>query len=228
MKLNNSNLRQIFISNLNKNIPNTRTECPSPKELLRLFRAKKSEKKKTKIIDHITNCYYCADEFEFILKALRFEKDMNQLAKKYIETKNKKVLNSRFSWRFASMVAGISILCISITAFIISNTYDNSKYRASTPSQIDLLFPEKIKVPKSSLSFQWENVKDSEYYAFELYDETLYQIWKSEKLFKTNLTLHQDVVSIFDVNKSYFWMVTAFFPNGRKIESQLKEILITE
>ena len=126
------------------------------------------------------------------------------------------------------MVAGISVLCISITAFIISNTNENSKYRTSTPSQIALLLPEKIEVPKSSLSFQWKNVKDSEYYAFELYDETLYQIWKSEKLFKTNLTLHQDVVSKLDVNKSYFWMVTAFFSNGRKIESRLKEILITE
>lgn len=228
MRLNNSNLRQIFVSNLNKNIPNSRTECPSPKELLLLFRAKKSEKKKTKIIDHITNCYHCAHEFEFILKALRFEKDMNQVAKKYIETKKTKVLTSRFSWRFASMVAGISVICISITAFIISNTYENSKYRASTPLQIDLFLPEETKVPKSFLSFKWENVKDSEYYAFELYDETLYQIWKSEKLFKSNFTLQKDVVAMLEVNKSYFWMVTAFFPNGRKIESQLKEILLIE
>jgi hypothetical protein len=228
MKLNNEKLRQIFLSNINENIPNSRKECPSPKELLRLFRAKKSEKKKTRIIDHITNCSHCAHEFEFILKALRYERDMNQVAKRFIETKKIKVLPSRISWKFASVVAGISVVCIFITVFIISNTYNTSKFRASTLPQIDLILPQERNIPKSSLFFQWENVRDSEYYTFELYDETLYQIWRSNKILKNNYTLSKDIVFRLDANNTYFWMISAFFPNGTKIESQLKEILLTE
>ena len=104
--------RQIYLSNIKESIPKTRNECPSPKQLLRLFRGKKSKKGKTKIIDHITSCYHCAHEFEFILKALRYEREMNQVTKRFIETKKIKVLPSRLSWRFTSVVAGISVVCI--------------------------------------------------------------------------------------------------------------------
>ncbi len=228
MRLNNNNLRQIFISNINKNIPNSRKGCPSPKELLRLFRTKKSGKKKDAIIDHITNCCHCAYEFEFILKSLRYEREMNQLAKEFFDTKKTKVLASRFSWKYAFVIAGISVLCIFITIFIISSEYESSKYRASALTQIGLLLPQKKSIPKSSLSFRWEEIKDSEYYTFELYDETLYQIWRSNRIFENNFTLSKDISSRLEENKTYFWMISAFFPNGRKLESQLKEILITE
>ena len=228
MKLNNKKLRQIFLSNINENIPCSRKECPSPKELLQLFRAKKSEKKKTRIIDHITNCSHCVHEFEFILRTLRYESDMNQVAKRFVETKKIKVLPSRFSWRFTSVLAGISVVCIFITVLIISSTYNTSKLRATALPQIDLISPIEKKIPKSSLFFQWDNVRDSEYYTFELYDETLYQIWRSYKIFKNNYTLSKDIISLLDTNKTYFWMISAFFPNGIKLESQLKEFLLTE
>ena len=68
MKLNNGDLRQIYLSNIKDCIPKTRNKCPSPQQLLRLFRGKTSEKKKTRIIDHITSCYHCAHDFEFIKK----------------------------------------------------------------------------------------------------------------------------------------------------------------
>lgn len=228
MKLNNSSLRQLYLSNLNENILSSRTECPSPKELLRLFRAKKSEKKKSRILDHITNCYHCAQEFKFILQVLRYEKDMNQVAKKLIETKGLKVSPSRFSWKFACALAGISFICISILAFVISNTFENSKYRASTPLQIDLILPKETTALRSALAFRWENIKDAEYYTLELYDEALYQIWESKKLINSYFTLPIDVVARMQANKSYFWMISAFFPSGRKMESQLKEIILVE
>jgi len=228
MKLNNSDLRQIYLSNIKESIPKTRNECPSPKQLLRLFRGKKSEKEKTKIIDHITSCYHCAHEFEFILKALRYEEDMNQVVQKFIETKKIRALSPRFSWRLASLIAGVSLICVIITILIIPNSYKSLKYRASTLSQINLFQPQEKNIPKSSLFFQWENIKDTEYYTFELYDETLYQIWSSNKIFKNNFMLSKNIASRLEANKTYFWMISAFFPNGRKMESQLKEIFLIE
>jgi hypothetical protein len=228
MRLNNSDLRQIFLSNFEENIPNTRNECPSPKKLLRLFRAKKSEKEKTQIIDHITSCYHCTHEFEFILKALRYEGDMNQVAQNFLETKRKKASPQRLSWRYAPLVVGISVLCVIITISVIPNSYRHLKYRTSVRSQINLFLPHEKNIPKSSLFFQWEDVKDTEYYTFELYDDTLYQIWSSNKISQNNYILLKEISSRLEANKTYFWMVSAFFPSGRKMESQLKEIFLIE
>ena len=228
MKLNNIDLRQIFLANIEVNIPSTRKECPSPKKLLRLFRAKKSEKEKTQIIDHITSCYHCTHEFELILKTLRYEEDMNQVVQNFLETKKRKAPVHRVSWRFVPLLAGISILCVIITVLVIPNRYKSLENRAFALPQVNLLLPQEKNTLKSSLFFQWEDVKDSEYYTLELYDETLYQIWTSNNIFENKYILSKEIFPRLETNKTYFWMISAFFPNGRKMESQLKEILLTE
>ena len=228
MKLNNSHIRQIFLANIKKRTSEGRKECPSPKQLLKLFRIKKSEKKKTRIIDHISNCYYCANEFEFILRALQYEKTLNNVAENLIRSKRIKVPSTKFSWKTASAIAGISAVFSLITIFIISNTHENSNHRTSAIPQIAIVHPLEKNISESSLHFRWEEVQDSEYYTFELYDETLYQIWSSDKILSNNFKLPKETASRLEANKSYFWMISAFFPNGRKIESLLKEIILTE
>jgi hypothetical protein len=228
MKLNNNDLREILLTNMKESILKTRKKCPSPNQLLLLFRAKRAEKKKTKIIDHITNCYHCAHEFGFILRALRYERTLNHTAEKLIQTKTKMVSPSRFSWKTSYAIVGIFIVCVFITHFITSRTASNDNHRTPIHAQIALILPQEKSIPKSSLYFRWDNIEDSEYYTLELYDETLYQIWKSNKISDSNFELTEDTLSRMEVNKTYFWMVTAFFPNGRKIESQLKEIILTK
>lgn len=228
MKLSENDLRQIFLGIIEESPQISNTKCPSPKQLLQFFRANKSEKEKTRIIDHVTSCSPCAQEFKFILKTLRYEKDMNEVAKKMLEVKKRKAPIQRLSWKFAPLIIGFSILCIIFTVWVIQNRYIGLKYRASLPSQINLYFPQENNISKSSLFFQWEDLNNSEYYTFELYDETLYQIWSSNKIYENSYSIPRELRTRLDANKTYFWMITAFFPNGRKMESQLKEILITE
>jgi hypothetical protein len=228
MKLSENDLQHIFLANIKEKATISGTKCPSPKQLLQFFREKKSEKERTRIIDHVTSCSSCAQEFEFILKAIRYEKDMNKVAQNILEAKKEKVSLQRLSWKFAPLAIGFSVLFIILSLWIIPNRYLNLEYRDSSLSQIGLFSPQKKNVPKSLLFFQWEDVENSEYYTFELYDETLYQIWISNKIFDNSYSIPSELSMRLDTNKSYFWMVTAFFPNGRKIESQLKEILITE
>ena len=228
MKLNNSDIRHIYMSNLSESIPKTRNECPSPKQLLRLFRGKKSDKEKAKIIAHITSCYHCAHEFKFIIQALRYEKEMNQAAQNYVDTKKIRTFAPKLSWRRGSLVAGVSLICLIITILIIPKSFKSMKYRTSAVSQINLLHPQEREISISSLSFQWEHIKDSEYYTFELYDETLYQIWRSNKIHGNEFMLSKDILSRLEKNKPYFWVISAFLPNGRKIESQFREIFLIE
>jgi hypothetical protein len=228
MKLNNNSLRQIFLSNINANIPKSRKQCPSPRKLLRVFRGKKSKKTKARLIDHISHCCHCAHEFGFILKAIRFERDMNQVAEKYMDAKKIKIFPSRLSWRFASNLVGFSIICISIGILMISGIYDDAKYRESAISGIRIIQLQEKRIARSSLSFRWERLGDPEYYVYELYDETLYQIWQSKKIFENNVILPQNIVSRLEKNKPYYWMITAFFSNGRNIESQLRDFFLIE
>ena len=204
----------------------TRKKCPSPNQLLRLFRINKPEKKKTEIVDHITNCYHCAHEFEFILRALRYEKTLNLVAEKFVQTKKMKIRSFRLSWKTVSAIAGISLVCLLTTIFFVLNTPKNANHRTPTLRQIAITLPQAKKIHKSSLNFRWENVQDSEYYTLELYDETLYQIWSSNKIFGNNFKLSEETASRLEVNRTYFWMISAFFPNGRRIESQLKKIIL--
>lgn len=228
MKLNTNDLREIFMSNIRENIPITRKECPSPSEMLRFFRSKKLIKKKTRIIDHITKCNNCSCEFDFILKALRFEKNMNNVAEKMIASKSIESLPQRISWRFGFVTGVILILCTMTSVFIISRTRINSQYRALSQPQIALLLPQSTSIRKSDLTFEWENIKDSEYYIFELYDEALYQIWKSDRIFKNNFTMPENITSGLEADKAYFWMISAIFPNGTNLESRLNEFFLTD
>jgi hypothetical protein len=228
MRLNTNDIRQIFISNIRDNIPTSRRKCPSPNEMLRFFRSKKLDKKKTRIIDHVTKCNDCAHEFEFVLKALRFENDMNNVAEKLIASKVSERQLPRISWRFGLVTGMILIVCTMTTVLIISRTRINSKYRALSQSQIALFLPKSTSIKKPKLSFEWENIEDSEYYIFELYDEALYQIWKSGRLFGNNFTLPENIASGLKADKSYFWMISAFFPNGTNLESRLKEIFLID
>jgi len=236
MKLNNNVLRQLYISSLKDEIPHTRKDCPSPKELLRLFRIKKSEKYKTRIIDHITKCIYCANEFEFILKALRYETNMNVVAEKIFSTKKenssknsiRKHFSTQFSWKFASLFAVAVGVCMFIAFYTLSIKLKTPTYRTTSQSQIRPIQPVKTKISKSSLSFRWEYVESSDYYVLEIFDESLYRIWKSPKIAESSTKLPNEISNRMEENKIYFWMITVFFANGKVIESPLQEFYLIE
>ena len=86
----------------------------------------------------------------------------------------------------------------------------------------------KRKYQKSLLKFRWVEIKDSDYYIVELYDETLLPIWRSEKIFNNEIDLPKQILDRLVKNKKYFWMLTAYFPDGKKIESRLEYFIPTE
>jgi hypothetical protein len=237
MKLNSSDLREAFQADIKDKIPETRKFCPSPKKMLHLFRGKISENKKAKIVDHITNCYYCSQEFEFIIETLRYEKNLNNIAKEFIAKKGKnpaskysisQSFSSRFKWGYSTLIVSC-ILVFSLTAiFIFSKKVESSKYRGTSLDQIELIKPRKKMLTKSTLAFEWEAVQEADYYVFEIFDETLYPIWTSEKIILNSIILPRKTSFRLESNKSYYWMVTAFLQSGIKKESMLKEFQIKE
>jgi len=237
MKLNSRDLCEAYQAEIKDKIPETRKFCPSPKKMLHLFRGKISENKKARIVDHITNCYYCSQEFEFIIEALRYEKNLNNIANEFIAKKGKKPalkhsishsFSSRFKLGYSTLLASC-ILVFSLGAiFIISKKVESSKYRGTSLNQIELIKPRKKMLTKSTLAFEWEAVQGTDYYVFEIFDETLYPIWTSDKIILNSVLLPSKTSFKLESNKSYYWMVTAFLQSGIKKESTLKEFQIKE
>jgi len=237
MKLNNTNLRELYQANIEDKIPLTRKLCPSPREMLLLFRSKKSEEKKTKIVDHITGCYLCSKELEFIVEALRYEKKMNQIAEELMSKPERnpvskssmfKFLPSWFKWGYTSLIV-CTLLVFSLTViFIVSTKFENNKYRGSTQNLVNSAKSTKKILTKSTLAFEWEYVKKADYYVFEIYDETLYPIWTSDRITKNNIFLPSEASLKLEDSRTYYWMVTAFLKNGTKNESSLTEFQFKE
>lgn len=235
MKLNSRDLREAYQADIKDEIPKTRKFCPSPKEMLHLFRSRKSENKKAKIVDHITNCYYCSQEFEFIIEALRYEKKLNNIAEEFTAKKGKNPalkysishsFFSRFKWGYSTLIASC-VLVFSLTAiFIVFKKVESSKYRGTFINQIELIKPRKKMLTQSTMAFEWEAVRGADYYVLEIFDETLYPIWTSEKIIVNSIILPRETSYRLESNKSYYWMVTAFLQSGIKKESMLKEFQI--
>lgn len=245
MKINNEDLKNLYKAYIMENVPLSRKNCPQTKEIINLFKSKLSERQKSKIIDHITNCYFCSQEFEFILQTLRQEKKLRDEIRRLILSKKetpldkrgteKKVNNLRkkfisffpqLSWKYASLFMGITIIISVVFALIVFHNHEKKDYRGKYFTQIKLIEPVKGKYQKSLLIFRWEEIKGVEYYILELFDETLLPIWKSKKIFNSHTVLPQKIIGSLVENKTYLWMLTAYFPDGMKIESRIENFIL--
>ncbi len=238
MKINLNDLKLAYISSFLNKIPISRKDCPSLKKLKTSFSPETSEKQKTNIIDHVTNCYFCAQEFQLIFYILRCEKKINNelfgllhpknatcSAKRDIKksvsksAKTKKYFQPFFNLKYAYILFGTAVLIL--TFAVLKNT-NNGEYRTIDFKRIHLVEPLNKKLSKSSLLFKWNEYKDSNYYVLDLFDETLLPIWRSKKIFKDFIFLPKEIVKSLDKNKNYYWMITAFLPNGKKVESNIE------
>lgn len=245
MKINNKDLKDLYKAYIMENAPLSRKNCPQTKEIINLFRSKLSEKQKSKTIDHITNCYFCSQEFEFILQTLRQEKKLRDEIRRLLLSKKEAPLNKqgsekkindlrkklipffpRLSWKYASLFMGITVIISVLFALIIFYTHEKKDFRGQYLTPIKLIEPVKGKYQKSLLEFRWEEIKGVEYYILELFDETLLPIWKSKKIFNSHIVLPKKTGDSLAENKLYFWMLTAYFPDGRKIESRIENFVL--
>jgi len=243
MKIKNEDLIKLYKAHIMENVPNSRKSCPSSKEIINFFRSKASEKQRSRIINHITKCSYCAQEFEFMLQTQRQEGKLIEEVGQLLQSKEniaaikkrtgkkinylsegRKPLFPRLSWKYAFMLAGVAII---FSTFFVFQNRGKREYRGSDLSRVHLIEPINGKYSKSLLVFKWNEYKSSEYYIIELFDETLFQIWKTNKISKNQAILPAEIAKRLNINKTYFWMVTAFLPDGKKIESEIGEFILT-
>lgn len=244
MKKNNKDLQLFYKDHAMEQVPLSQKACPNAKELVNFFRAKLSKKRVDKIVDHITNCRCCAQEFECILsisreekkfveeigKIVQFETDGAALKKRFdkIHMTKKKFIKPIFlklMWKYAFIFFGVAIF---LSVFIIFKSTEKIEYRGENPYKLYLIEPKDSQYAKLPLLFKWNKVKDSNYYVLELFDETLYPVWKSDNIFENNIFLPKEIANNMIKNKVYFWMVTACLFDGKKVESEMGQFKLVD
>jgi hypothetical protein len=183
-----------------------------------------------KIVDHLTNCSACAREFELLLEIQRYQ---NQLVPQVREAAHAgRSFSARPSshhafghfWKISPVVAGAMFVIASLI-IVIQESGRPVGIRA-TPSSILLVQPDTKHSVSFPLIFKWEEVKGAETYILELYDETLLLIWKSPGILSPPLILPEGLAGRLQLNKPYFWMITAYQKKEKLAESELTRFII--
>ncbi len=245
MKINLEALRRLYTSYIADFTQISRENCPSPEILTECLRGQSSKKKKNRITEHISRCSYCMKEFQFILEIQRDEKKVIQKIAHLFDSHSKKNKSEKKSlknpdvlkkkslfpflqktWNRAFFAAGaILIVAGGLALYFLIHGGLGQKFRGTNIDHIMLIKPVRNKSARAPIVFHWRKMINSEYYILELFDDTLFPIWKSWKIPENKLELPQDIMESLSSGKNYHWFITGFFPGDRKIESSLEHFI---
>jgi hypothetical protein len=244
MRIDSQKLKALYRGYVQSRTPAGRLGCPPTEKIIAFLRSEASKGEATEIVDHISSCSFCLREFEFAAEVLRKEKDFirevehrlsgSGAAAEKDEKQGKspgakpgwRALIPRLSWRGAVLLASSVLIVFLVSRLVVFRPAE--RYRAVPAASVELLDPVEKAVSISSLIFRWKEVKEAEYYTLELFDQTLRPLWKSGKTGENSAVLPQALAGKLEVNRSYFWMVTAYFSGGEKVASRLEEFSLKE
>lgn len=232
MKIDHEEMKKLYEVYIAEKTPQKGKDCPSPELIFSLFQPTTSESIRNETLAHVLVCSHCTKDFQLILSTLRDEKKfINDIEavfkaekKDHKRKKESKFFLFRLSWKYVFFLIGAAI----ITAVLMLNITNKQVYRGTNHKSIKLISPLDQHNLKSNLLFEWEMVGNADCYIIEIFDESLYPIWKSDKITGNRMNLPSDALAKLDSSKVYYWVVTAFMPNDRILESQLQQFEISK
>jgi len=231
MKISHRDLKELYRDYLEDKPPVSRAKCPSPQDITACLRGERSKNRRNRIIDHIFQCAYCHEEFEFALEIIREEEkfihDLSTIIKENNHGKKNKFFQL-YPFRPAWIYGFIFIIGVVLISLFVHNISEERKYRGAEPQSVTLITPNKKTILKTQLEFEWKHVQNSDYFILEIFDESLYPIWKSDKITINHTLLSDEITNRLLIQKTYYWMVTAFLSDGKTIESRLQDFVISD
>jgi hypothetical protein len=232
MKIKHNSLKKLYKGYLEDQFLGSRDKCPSPQDFIAHLRDACSKKKKNQIIDHVTQCPECLEELKFVLKTIREEEkfisDLKDLIPENKQSKKNKYYPQLISFRPLWIYGLIIISGAVLISHLVRNISQQEKYRGNVARSVTLISPTHKTEQKTQMGFKWEDVQESDYFILEIFDESLYPVWTSDKIKENYARLSEEITGILIKDKIYYWMVTAFLSDGKTIESRLQEFFISD
>jgi hypothetical protein len=231
MRIDVDKLRELFQGYAASRKPLNRKGCPSQSAIAGSFEPSASVRKKKRIVDHISACSFCREEFMMMLESQEHDAGSIKIKCPTVSYKPRRgaarvarSLGHSPLWQYASVLFGLVLVISSL--FILVRQSDLSPVRRIGGSGIVLLYPKPGQSLSGPIVFRWQERLGSEFYVLELFDDALLPIWASDKIRDTQILLPPDISSNLNPGKPYFWMVTALSHNSKMAESTLARFQI--
>jgi len=212
----------------------TKINCPSPKILIALQRFELSDRKRSKVIDHLADCSTCVQEIKFINEILTEEKIFDKEAAQIVTRRNPAARKKfpfvkspfpKLSWSSMSVIAVLTTIILFSSIFFLIKTNKTAIERDSI-LHINHISPDNTSLSLSELIFQWENIPESDYYTVYVYDDSADLVWKIERIVENKVIPSAELKDLLKQETTYLWMVTSFLKNGKQVESHLAKFTL--
>lgn len=230
MKVDDALLKELFRGYGATRRPLDRKKCPSSSEMVRSFESSSPIRKKKRIIDHISECSFCREEFLLLFEIQRSSpllssiKDATAHYGPQIGSPIRSEPNHLRFWQYACSLLGLGLVISSL--FLIVNQKDLSEVERTARTELILLSPKTDESVSRPLIFRWRGRTAIDYYVLELFDEALLPIWTSDKIRDIRVQLPPPIVSMLRPGRSYYWMVTSYSKGSETDESRLSHFRI--
>jgi len=227
MKSEDRDLKEVFRAYVDSRASIDRRSCPSLEAIADSFEPWASARKKRTIIDHLSECTACREEFRLYFDLQRTPVDVlpSPSTSQVAGTTKARRSPVLALWRYAAIVIGVCLI-FSVIVLLIRNTDLSEVERAGTTGVV-LLYPTTSHIGSEQLVFRWEAFAPSQYYIVELFDEALLPIWVSTPIKDVQARPPSNESLDMSTGTVYFWMVTAYSRIDKTGESRLARFEVT-
>ena len=234
MKITQSDLKTIYRDYVRGQRPSASDQCIHEKRWTDFFDGRLSHSSKGKLIDHMSHCVACAQDFEFLLDMERSKNillaDIGNLVEAEQESPKPTTVRPipfhrrRFRLKYGLVFSGVAVLSLVLAMLLIRHPKISSipdVTRGNRLLEIEIQGPLDESKRKQSLEFRWKSRESFDSYAIDIYDDSLRQIWRSPLLTESRLAIPKEVLDSLENDKKYYWMVKGTSGIKTKVESRL-------
>ena len=224
MKVDEQGLRRLYQEHIRAQVPPSRLKCLSLDRLIHFLEGRLSKRAKYAVIDHVTSCASCYQEFIFLSQLRGYEERLtSQISGAPLATSYG---ISPFSVVCRQAAALVVLGLLLSVAFIFWQWKPQADERGKSSASLILLRPAGRSALVFPFEFCWKDKIPSREYIVELFDDSLRPLWKSDRVGRTSISFSAERVGLLVPGNTYFWMVTAYSFGISAMESDLQEFIL--
>lgn len=230
MNRDNDILQKAFLASAASQQPLNRKRCPSLETIAGSFEPRASKRTKKLIVDHLSKCSCCREEF-------RFYHDLQQLHRTLHQSEGEGSFidsldipseaghpNTRPLWSYASILLGLALISSVLLLFFQST--DISVIQRNQSTVVLLTYPLSSHDISEELTFRWKELPSAKEYVLELFDESLLPLWTSPRIQSLQFRLPPELNQKIAAGRRYYWMITAYSGPVKTGESKLTQFVV--